>query len=70
MKMAVLSGICQDQEILLMSSRRGSVKLIKVTSDFDVSCVTAAAAVKVSVCTVEWHVRGRLCLGLDFPTAS
>lgn len=53
-----------------MSSLRGSVKLIKVTSDFDVSCVTAATAVKFSVCTVEWHVRGRLCLGLDFPTAS
>lgn len=39
-----------------MSSLRGSVKLIKVTSDFDVSCVTAAAAVKLSVCGVGRHV--------------
>lgn len=70
MKVAVLSGICQGhvchqgQEILL-TSYLSSVKLMKVTSDFAVCWVTAAADTKFSVCGV-----GRLCLGVDIPIAA
>lgn len=68
--MAVLSGICQGSvsqghEILLMSYLSRSVKLIKVTSEFAVCCVPAAAAMKFSVCGV-----GRLCLGVDISIAA